>query len=149
MGTFLADTMPTIEQVRPVIEDYYRQNWLKWFEGRPEFQPARIEVRELDGSSCYSRTDDHLAIFISAWNLEDRDVLDTAGWPSWRSELIHEMLHEWQLKTLTPATKEATHLMTLRPANFPGPNHDATFYQALIDKAALLDMTPEELLPRI
>jgi hypothetical protein len=90
-----------------------------------------------------------MIIAIPEGNLQDPDILDGNGWPIWEVELVHEMLHEWQLKTGCSPTVEAETLCNRFAPAQCGYGHGPEFFQAIVEKAFYFGMSPEQLAAKI
>jgi hypothetical protein len=140
--------MQKFEAVSTLVHQTHRNIWDEWYAGF-SYVRARLQIELSDQSSGYSHSNNQIILAVPAWNLDDPDILDSDDWPIWKTELIHEMLHEWQMKTPCVVTAEAESLCRQYAPQDCGRGHDADFFQAVIEKAPYFGMTPEELLARI
>jgi len=69
--------------------------------------------------------------------------------PVWKTELLHEIIHEYQFNCVPVATEAGIQLMKSLCGNFSGPGHDEKFYTAICECADKLGLTPETLLKNI
>ena len=93
--------------------------------------------------------------------LEESDDLNGIQWPRWYSELIHEMIHEYQKKVKPKISKEGKNLFKAYQISdsiakshngyfgFDGQGHDEIYYSSLCILASYFKLTPEELKKRI
>lgn len=140
----------SIDQVAALVQAMYERIWTDWYQDLPGAEKATVKTYLADDSAGFSRSKNLLLNPICEGNLEDRDILQPEGWPIWKIQLVHEMLHEWQFKKPcipTPAAV-ALHQQCLR-RNFSGDGHGPDFFQAIIEKAPYFNMTPLELFQRI
>jgi hypothetical protein len=140
--------MPTFEAVSALVKRTYKRIWTDWY-GESGATPALLRVDPSDESSRYSHSHSLMIIAIPEGNLQDPDILDVNGWPIWKVELVHEMLHEWQMKTDCSATVEAERLCNRYAPAQCSHGHGPEFFQAIIEKAPYFGMTPEQLALRI
>lgn len=140
--------MPTFNELCSTIKTTHQQIWSDWYSG-PTYPGARLQIELSDRTSGYSHSSNQIILAIPSRNLEDSDVLDASGWPIWKTELVHELLHEWQMKTPCIVTPEAEALCSKYKPNDCGNGHDADFFQAIVEKSPYFGMTPEELIARI
>jgi hypothetical protein len=138
----------TFQAVEGVIRAFYSDTWAAWYSNRPSAKPAKLCVDLKGESSGYRPLHDAMIISLAAGNLSDSDILDVAGWPIWKTELVHEMLHEYATKVIRAATPCGGALHS-RAKNHPlwgnQCGHDDLFYTALCDRASHFGLTPEEL----
>jgi hypothetical protein len=140
--------MPTFEAVSALVKRTYRDIWTDWY-GESGAHRAWLQVDPSDESSRYSRSHNLMIIAIPEGNLQDPDILDVNAWPIWKVELVHEMLHEWQMKTACSSSVEAEALCNRYAPAQCGHGHGPEFFQASIEKASYFGLTPEQLASRI
>jgi len=140
--------MVTFEQLSKTIKTTHRRMLDDWYSGS-NYVSARLQIELSDQASGYSHSTNQILLAIAWRNLEDSDVLDVDGWPVWKTELVHELLHEWQMKTPCIVTVEAEELCRRYKPNDCGRGHDADLFQAIIERAPYFKMTPEELIEKI
>jgi hypothetical protein len=139
----------TLEEVRDLTMALYDKIWADWYSNIPGAQKAKVTVSLDDHSAGYNRRTDELLNPIGDGNLEDYDIRDSGGWPIWKIQLVHEMLHEWQYKKPCTPTAAAIALHSKLGRTFIGQGHDADFFEAILEKAPYFNMTPEQLTKRI
>ncbi len=140
--------MQKFEAVSTLVHQTHHKIWDKWYCGF-SYVRARVQIELSDQSSGYIHSHNQIILAIPAGNLDEPDILDANDWPIWKRELIHEMLHEWQMKTPCVPTPEAESLCRQHAPQGCGRGHDADFFQAIIEKAPYFGMTPEGLIARI
>ena len=142
-------------ELRERIEQMYQRIWVQWFPtgvDQAEIVVVFVNQEQVDRGadvSSYSRILNRILISIVPGdiNLDEEDAL--GRWSAWRSDLIHEMLHEFQDKVMTVATPEGAELNRSRSRVFRGPGHDDRFYSAITDRATFFNLTPLQLLNQI
>ncbi|MFI5092038.1 MAG: hypothetical protein ACHQIK_01225 [Candidatus Acidiferrales bacterium] len=135
--------------VRTLVNKVYDNVWTDWYSAIPSVSKATVETLCSDGSAAYSHAQNRIIIPIPSGNLDDPDILDEKGWPVWKIDLIHEMLHEWQKKGSCIPSPEADALHAKYRPGSCGDGHGSDFFQAVIEKAPYFQMAPEELVGRI
>ncbi|MDI1247851.1 MAG: hypothetical protein PSV13_03115 [Lacunisphaera sp.] len=140
----------TIEEVATLAQTTYDSIWEDWYAQMPNATKAMVSTYIGVDSAGYSHPRNLLQNPIGDGNLEDFDIRNVEGWPIWKVQLVHEMLHEWQFKKPCVATAPAValHAQCLR-RNFTGGGHGPEFFQAILEKAPYFGMTPLELFNRI
>ena len=145
--------MATLEESKRLLQAEYDRIRSDWYAGHRNTAPAVLDVRLGDGSAGYSHSSNTLLIFISEENLPeiDRHLRGEKHWFGklrWfihQTELIHEMLHEYQFKILVEPTPEGRVLFAKYQNRFFGPNHNDLFFTAIADKSAYFHVSPDEL----
>lgn len=146
--------MSNLAIARRLLHAEYCRIWQEWYSDS-NCVPADIVVEDREGASGYSPEENRLFLLLPEANLAEA-VDDLTGetrlqfkgldWNVWRRELVHEMLHEYQHKTLgfraTPGGRE---LSDKSVRKFSGSGHGADFYSAIADRALYFGLTPEEL----
>lgn len=140
--------MATFEAVSALIKKEYREIWADLYSATCAI-PARVQVEPSDVSSGYSHSPKLIIIGLPTGNLDDTDILAEDGWPIWKRELIHEMLHEWQSNTACLPTPPAEMLCKQYAPAGCGQGHGPEFFQAVIEQAAYFGMTPEQLIKKL
>ncbi len=140
--------MVAFKDVSALIQKKYKEIWAVWYSDTRAI-PARVQVEPADVSSCYSHSQNLIIIGLPEGNLHDADILDENEWPIWKTELVHEMLHEWQSKTPCLPTSPAEILCKQYQPAGCGQGHGPEFFQALIERADYFGMTPEQLVKKI
>jgi len=103
----------------------------------PAYFPDQNKIRIV---FLESDLDDPLAINGSEFSTQK---------PVWKTELLHEAIHEYQFKCVSEATTEGIAFMKSLKGNFSGPGHDEKFYSAICDCAKKLGCDPQTLLNSI
>jgi len=142
------NSMVTFDQLSKTIKATHRQIWDDWYCGS-NYVPARLQIEQSDQASGYSHSNNQILLAIPSGNLEDFDVLNVDGWPLWKIELVHELLHEWQMKMPCVVTPQAEELCRRHKPRDCGRGHDPDFFQAIIERSPYFEMTPEELIEKI
>ena len=138
----------TIDDVLKLTEAEYSRIWSDWYSNIPA-EKARIEVPLSDAAAGYSHSANLMILPISEGNLDDSDILKAQAWSIWRIQLVHEMLHEWQMKKPCVPTPEANELHAKFGRRFSGTGHGPDFFQAIVEKSSYFGMTSEQLVMRI
>ncbi len=144
----MTDT-PPFDAVCAAINDLYAIIWSEWYGGLSGVTRASLEITKSDSSAGYRHEHNVICLSVAEGNLEDTDILDTNGWPIWKMELIHEMLHEWQKKKPCLPTPDSDALCNQFGVQFSGDGHGPDFFQAILEKAAYFGMTPEALIGKL
>jgi hypothetical protein len=72
------------------------------------------------------------------------------GWPAWKCELVHELLHEYQHKVVAGRSSPAgMELEASHPSCFEGAGHGADFFTAITEKASYFGVSPEDLISNL
>jgi hypothetical protein len=143
--------MTTIEKASEDVSGSYDELRQKCFGDDDKTQPAHLVVEEnnLD-SSGYSASLGKLVIYLSDGDLMDWDLLRFDGSPpSWRTTLLHEIIHEYQHKRVEEPSEEGKALKEQHTRPFPGHGHDDRFYTAVVAIAPAFGATPEQFLEMI
>lgn len=134
--------MAELSEITRLVQDTYSKIWRDWYAGRVECVPATVTV-DLDGTCAgYGHTLNRIIVSLGEGNLDDYDILDAEGSPIWKSQLIHEMLHEYESKVLAAPSEAGRALYTANPHPFWGPGHEELFYTAICEKAPYFGRTP-------
>ncbi len=118
------------EDVKKVIEATYRDLWEKIFGGHPGLTPATLEVHPEAMSAGYRQNHNTLILGVGghdlvAWAGANKPECD----PQWLSDLVHEMLHEYQTKVVKgAATPEGRSLRERYRLQYPQQEHDECFF---------------------
>jgi hypothetical protein len=131
------------------VRGTYECAWRDWYSALTGVSMAMVEITQADHSAGYIHSRNLIVLSIPEANLEDPDILDRDAWPSWRIDLVHEMLHEWQKKKPCLPTPDADALFQRHGPASSGEGHGPDFFQALLEKAPYFAMTAEQLLERI
>jgi len=135
--------------------------WKKVFVGRASrLSRADVYLWEAHGTSgyCISRDEIHVFYEENAYDLDHLDEAAAAGmpppsgnltsWRVWEVEVVHELVHEYQVKVVCGVTTAAGVALDKSIAphkRFSGHGHDAAFYTAVDQVAALLGMSAQTL----
>lgn len=141
--------IPSFAAVRAAISEVYASIWSEWYDVRSGVTRATLEITQSDSSAGYIHSENLIRLSVPEGNLDDPDILDKNGWPIWKIELIHEMLHEWQRKKPCQPTADADVLFERFRCCFSGEGHGPTFFQAIVEKAPYFGMTPEEIVGKL
>ncbi len=141
--------MATFEDVKAMADLTYRTIWNDWYQDILGVKPANHDFRISDLSAGYSHSKNWLHNPIGDGNLDDEDILDDSGWPIWKIQLVHEMLHEYQFKAVRLPSPQGVALQRRFGGSFSGKGHDEKFFTAVAEKANYFDMTPEDLIGRL
>ena len=149
-----------LQEFKDNIRKTYRNLFTEIYAGQTIW-PAKILVLidefEFDSGYC----DGCNTIFISQGSANISDSDDLTIWPSWKKELVHEMIHEYQHKIEFDSSIEGKQLFDLfqesstkakssaNGSGFIGRGHDERFYTAIIKIAGIMKLTPIELKKRI
>ena len=139
----------SFEQVEALVRRTYERIWADWYASFPDARPATLAVENSDRSGGYSPSRDLLLVAVPEGNLEDFHILNARGWPIWKVELVHEMLHEFQSKRVDAPTPEGVALCARFRRRFSGGGHDDLFFTAVADRASYFGTSPEELIDRL
>lgn len=141
--------MAAFEEVKALAGKTYVWYWYDWYQNIPNVTPARYDFQISDLSAGYNHSENLLLDPICEENLNDCDILDEDGWPIWKIQLVHEMLHEYQYKAVTQPSDQGIELYTRFKNTFSGQGHDEKFFTAIAEKASYFCITAEELVMRI
>lgn len=141
---------------RAVIERTYQAIWNDWFESIGGVTPAQLQLTSQLADSGYRPHRNVLHLNLPDTNTEDAadDALlphttppTGSGWPAWKRELIHELLHEFEHKVVAGKPSAAgAHLAEKYRGAFGGPGHEAGFFTAIAAKASYFSTDPETLI---
>lgn len=133
------------ETYRQIIVSKYNAIFEKWYVKFSNIQKAEI-VLEINGigHSGYSHNENKIIFRIPDGNLEDFNKVNYSRYPLlWETELLHEMLHEYQFKVLSKASSdgirlfntyqidESTPKLSNGVSGFSGKGHNELFYSAI------------------
>lgn len=142
-----------------VIERTYRAIWNDWFEGIG-VPRADFCVTHDCADSGYRPKKNELHLSLPELNVEEAaDDLRTTyniapppgiGWPAWKRELVHELLHEYQHKVVVgQASPEGMKLEANHHGCFEGEGHGADFFTAIAEKASYFGISSEDLISNL
>jgi hypothetical protein len=97
--------------------------------------------------TIYRPARDLICLYVTEDQL-GQEAADVWPWPTWKVELVHEMLHEWEHKGLAAPTGAGEALWRANPDSF-GSDHMARFFRAIADKAPYFGLTPEQLIANL
>ena len=141
--------MAELQEVTRLIQDTYSNIWPDWYAEHPGCVPATVTV-DLDCTCAgYGHALNRIIISFGDGNLDDYDILDADGWPIWKIQLIHEMLHEYKRKVLTAPSEAGRALFAAHPHPLWGLGHEELFYTAICEKAPYFRLTPVQLIGHI
>lgn len=154
----------TLQEAEEIIRAEYNRIWNDWYEDRDDLIPAQL---------VFSENNDPIQSMIDRTNLEHgyRNSVNTIYFvfmdgdltnfrrvdmvteqPDWYSTLIHEMLHEYQIKGFsTPRGNELCNQFERNGNTTFGieNGHNQMWYSAIERHAEYLGLTPEELIRRL
>jgi len=125
--------------------------WKDWYTDHSGVSPAKVTFDLKCTSSGYSNRKNLIIVSLGEGNLDNHDILNKEDWPAWKQQLIHEMLHEYEMKAIREPSKEGKALHAKYSALHSSPLawgslHSESFYTAVCDKAPYFGLTPEKLL---
>ena len=141
--------MAELSEVTRLVQDTYSTIWRDWYAERPDCVSATVTVDLNCTSNGYGNALNRIIISFGDVNLDDYDILDASGWPIWKIQLIHEMLHEYERKVLTAPSEVGRALFAAHPHPFRGPGHEELFYTAICDKTPYFWLTPVQIIGNI
>ena len=78
------------------------------------------------------------------------EVFNAEEWKPWKRVIIHEALHEYEVKYVKEFSEEAKNLMCAHQHKFScKEKHAEHFFQAILDKSKYFCILPDELVSRI
>ncbi len=138
---------PQLQALRELIRGTYQDIWLTWFVSTEFYTNATLLVWESGNSTGYHWDLDAMEITIQNGTPDEPGALKPETWPSWKSELVHEMLHELEAKTPFAPSEAGIRLFRNSIKRFPNhPPEDLRFFTAIVDKAESVRLTPERFL---
>lgn len=133
--------------------------WSLWCLPELSIKPATLcmQVRDIT-DSFYNKATDVIYLYLVEYDMQDvadeekrRNIgLAAPGrqrgvvWANVTTQLLHEMMHEFQYKVLKETTREGEELFRTTTARFGGSGHDTLFYSAIAIHAKQFGLTPEE-----
>ena len=136
--------MAELADVTQLVQDSYSRIWHDWYANDPGCLPAVVTVGLDCTSAGYGRTFSRIVVSYGEGNFDGYDILDADGWPTWKIQLVREMLHECEKKVLTGPTEAGRALFAAHPYALWGGGHGELFYTAICDKATCFGFTPAE-----
>ncbi len=137
----------TLQGLCGLIRETYQEIWLDWFGSTEHVNNSTLLVWNSTGSSGYHNDFDTIEITIQDGTPDEYGAFSPETWPSWKCELVHEMLHEFENKTLFAPSQAGIELFQNSAKTFPNhPKDDTHFFTAIVDKAAFFQLKPEQLL---
>lgn len=114
---------------------------------------SETEIQKANQVSAYFYDEHKIRIVFLESDLDDPLAIDgfmfSGQIPVWKTELLHEIIHEYQFKCVPVPTEAGIQLMRNWRGNFSGPGHDEKFYTAICECAVKLGWSPETLLQNI
>jgi hypothetical protein len=132
------------DELEETIHTVYRRIWDDWYGMLTGVAKAKLVIEVGIKTSGYVGSEDTIFTYIGERNLEDDIGEDAADWPQWKRDLVHEMLHEYEVKGLKGPSREGDELWRNYPHAFGGSGHEAAFFTAIVEKAPYFNMTPEQ-----
>ncbi len=133
----------------------YEPIWADWYRELPSVRPAELFVQLGDHPPRFEPASNQMMFWYSGQDFQEflrkRPLapVTRANWFSYKGQLVHEMLHEYQLKSGLPAD-EIGHLLYGRFAKcFPGEGHSPEWFTALAEKARYFKLKTSELLAEV
>lgn len=103
--------------------------------------------------SAYRDSEDSITIAMNEGDLTDDFRMKGSPFlgvePIWKTDILHETIHEYQFKCVKQATKIGQEFKSQCKRIFPGNGHDETFYTAIVECAEKLGLSPADLEARI
>jgi hypothetical protein len=125
-----------LNTLRKLISGTYSAIWPAWFQNTDQLSNAVLMVSLGDGSSVYHRELDGIEIAIQTGTPGEPGVFDAERWPSWKGELVHEMLHEYETKVPFKSSEEGIRLFRNSEKRFKDhPKDDTRYFTAVVEKA--------------
>lgn len=150
LTTALTGNIRLEDDLRPLqdlINVTYQDVWIRWFGGAEPNTNATLLVWESEHSAGYHRDLDTIEITIQSATPDEPGALRPETWPSWKCELLHEMLHELESKTQFAPSEAGIQLFRNSTKKFPNhPPEDLRFFTAIVDTAESVSLTPERFL---
>lgn len=146
--------MATRQEVDDQIQQTYTKIWNDWYSSLKEVSPAEVKFDLNCTDSGYNHKRNLIIVSLGEGNLEVLDYPGTNTWPIWKQQLIHEILHEYEMKVICEPSSEGKALhakysaLHSHPAVW-GSMHSESYYTAVCDRATYFGLTPEELLSKI
>jgi hypothetical protein len=144
----------TFNEIEALLRFEYDRIWKDWYSGNNNVNPARIEITIGDHTTFYRPSEDAIYIFVPEGNFRDYEHhlrnepyrISKLGWYLHQTELVHEMLHEYQSKLVSTPSEKGLALFEKFKGRFSGNGHDALFFTAISEKADYFNVTAEELI---
>ena len=117
--------MESEEFYRQIIVTRYNEIFENWYAEFSNIPKAEI-ILEINGvgDSGYANKENKIIFRIPNGNLEDFHKVNFSLYPYlWETELLHEMLHEYQFKILTEPSSEGLQLFNRYQVNETTPKH--------------------------
>ncbi|MGC9969723.1 MAG: hypothetical protein ABSE56_03945 [Bryobacteraceae bacterium] len=144
---------------RAVVARTYYVIWNDWF-GAMGISRASLCLTHECTASGYRPGQDELHLNLPEGNVEEAsDDAGTnhdippppgIGWPAWKRELVHELLHEYQHKVVAGrASPGGAALQAKHRGCFDDTGHGADFFTAIQEKASYFGVSPEALIANL
>lgn len=140
-----------IKKISFLTKNEYNRIWKDWF--LESHKKATIEIILLTESdickaepaeSGYDNVNDKIIIRLAPADVEDYEInSESSLWPSWKTELVHEMIHELTFKAPNNIIVVDNWEEIKRKKKFDGTGHNELFYSAIANKAQYFDKTLE------
>jgi hypothetical protein len=138
-----SDLPSQLASLKRAIGAFYAATWADWYREIPGAKPATLVIERSDHTSLYRPERDALCLYVTDDQLGEERHGAQPPWPVWKVELVHEMLHEWEKKAQEGPSAAGEALWREHAGRF-GPDHQASFFTAIVDKAPHLGLTPDE-----
>ncbi|MGD0337961.1 MAG: hypothetical protein ABSB78_04170 [Bacteroidota bacterium] len=147
----------TKSEIVSILRSEYDRLWKDWYPTDANLKKATLKIEFSMSTTFYRPSEDCLYIFIADGNLEDFEnqiqghchPMSKLGWYIHQTELVHEMLHEYQIKMVHQPTEEGKALFAKYGPTFDGRGHDELFFTVIVEKASYFGLTPDEFLKEL
>src|SRR5689334_17596859 len=85
------------ESLELAIRRFYQKTWADWYGEIAGAVPAALVIAQSDQMTIYRPARDLICLYVTEDQL-GQEAADVWPWPTWKVELVHEMLHEWEHK---------------------------------------------------
>jgi hypothetical protein len=133
--------------LRNLIRATYQEIWLAWFGNADRINNAALLVWNSMRAPGYHKDFDAIEITIQDGSPGEPGAFSPETWPSWKGDLVHEMLHELENKTSFQPSLAGIELFRKSTKRFQNhPVDDSHFFTAIVDKAGCFQLTAEQIL---
>lgn len=154
------DTSPpsaqvTLDTIRNTIKAEYNRIWAEWYRDMKDLRPAELVIELGEHSPGYHDPTNRMMFFYGENDFADfgrkRPLMPVtrAGWFTYKGELVHEMLHEYQFKSRLKPSEIGRRLCDRFGNCFAGPGHTPEWFTAIVEKSSYFHITIKELLTEI
>ena len=145
-----------IQKFKKYIKSEYDKYFKEWYIDFERINNSKllILVDEFGFCTGYCKSCKTIMLSQNTGNLDDIEESFHNDWPSWKKELIHEMLHEYQDKVNFDATPEGSALfrefqetqtipkISINGIGFEGAGHDERFYTLICLFSVKFNLSP-------